>query len=341
MPFAFLWIACIFSFLLSPAFAFSNTSAPLDYGAAEDVLYRGPSAAYFEVYDVATQGQCAPLLTQLNAALKSDDTNERYGAEIVYAELYDRALCVEFSPEKAFDLFKKNAERGRATFYAHVGWKYFYGHGVARSLPKAHEAFKHFMIKRAIYSKGSFDNPFAESIAYKGRFYPVAFSGHRSWLKKQMASPSLAIHFAENLIAGTAYSPITKQKIEDRAAGYTILSDFAYKKNLGATLALVRALYSGRLETLHHDEGDILLTRLAHCDVTEAMIMIAEFHQTGVAPYPKSKTLAYGWYELALKLGHPSNEQINTFIQAVSKGQREKARQDIKLFYKPTSCQLS
>ena len=106
-----------------------DLSKPLPKLSAKEVLHYGPSSAFFEQYDQGVQGNCGPLLSHLNEKLQSSDSDVRYSVQLVYAEMYDRAVCVEYSPEKSFEYFKQAADSGGSYFYAHVGWKYYYGHG--------------------------------------------------------------------------------------------------------------------------------------------------------------------------------------------------------------------
>ncbi|NVJ92440.1 MAG: hypothetical protein HWE34_12320, partial [Methylocystaceae bacterium] len=87
-----------------------DLSHPFPARSAVEVLHPGPSSGFFKEYDAGVQGQCGPLLSHLDKTLQDPDSDVKYSAQLVYGEMYDRAVCVDYSPVKSFEYFKQAAQ---------------------------------------------------------------------------------------------------------------------------------------------------------------------------------------------------------------------------------------
>ncbi len=313
-----------------------DLSKPLPKLSAKEVLHYGPSRAFFEQYDQGVQGNCDPLLSHLHEKLQSPDSDVRYSAQLVYAEMYDRAVCVEYSPEKSFKYFKQAADGGGFYFYAHVGWKHIYGHGAKKSMKEAHKAFKLLLTRLASSESSRTLERYIDLL--KDRPIPTELKTGVGWLINLTNSDSAKINFALNLIHGTARYYDNSLIKQDHRAGYEILTSMANNSNPEAMYILAQEILSGRLDGIHMDESQLMLENAASCNFIDAMLLMAEYHEKGTHGFVQTYPHAYSWLYTAKSLGANVDERMKELKEKMENTNQGIARQEHPWNYYPDTC---
>lgn len=313
-----------------------DLSKPLPKLSAKEVLHYGPSSAFFEQYDQGVQGNCDPLLSHLNEKLQSSDSDVRYSAQLVYAEMYDRAVCVDYSPEKSFKYFKDAADAGGPMFYAHVGWKYYYGHGVEQSEAKANEAFK-LLLTRGASSDISRTYKRYEDLL-KDRPIPPLLKIGIAWLIGKTSTDDGLIDLAQGLLSGSGRYHDGSPLNIDRRASYDILTNLSVKPNTSAMLILADGIYRKQYEGLHMGEAEMMMKRATDCGSIKAIKKMAHYYKVGAYDYVQSNLNAYAWYDVAKSLGANVQMEMSELEKHLSDWEIKNARQDHPWLYRPKSC---
>ncbi|WP_188666078.1 tetratricopeptide repeat protein [Terasakiella brassicae] len=296
-----------------------DLSKPLPKRSAKEVLHHGPSSAFFEQYDQGVQGNCTPLLSHLNEKLQSADSDVRYSAQLVYAEMYDRAVCVEYSPKKSFEYFKQAADAGGPAFYAHVGWKYSYGHGVEKSEAKANEAFK-LLLTRGAFTENSRTYKRYEDLL-KDRPIPPLLKEGIEWLIETTSTDDGLIELAQALLDGSGRylgrSPLQIDQISAR----NILSQTALFSPKARFILGIEYL-KGSFDDKNRREGEMHLMWAAQCGYVPAMLKLAQLSETGDYGVKQNKQSTYGWYHMARENGadvasevEKAKQKIGSYLQ--------------------------
>ncbi|NVJ92506.1 MAG: sel1 repeat family protein [Methylocystaceae bacterium] len=330
-----------FSILLTTFFAFMSVgnaidiTGPLPKLTAEKTLLKGPSSAFFEEYDEGVKGKCDLLLKHLSKSLQSSNSDVKYSAQLIYAEMYDRAVCVEYSASKSFEYFKQAADGGGPAIYAFVGWKYFFGHGVKQSNAKANEAFKLLLTRNTVFGNSLTYDHYENLL--RDRKIPILLKKGVDWLIQKTSSDEKLIHFAQELLDGTAIyfdgSPFKK----DQKAAYNILFRLS-AKNSTASLVLANAILQGKIPSSPMSEAHFFLEMSANCGNTDAMLEMAQYHQTGQYNFLKINSIAYSWLYTAKFLGLDVENQMKTLKEKIENQGNDSARQEFPRNYRPQSC---
>jgi len=313
-------------------------SKPLPKRSAKEVLHYGPSSAFFEQYDQGVQGNCAPLLSHLNEKLQSPDSDVRYSAQLVYAEMYDRAVCVEYSPKKSFEYFKQAADAGGPAFYAHVGWKYYYGHGVEKSEAKANEAFK-LLLTRGAFSKTSRTYARYQDLL-KDRPIPPLLKAGIDWLIETTSTDEGLIKLAQALLDGSGTYIDGSSFEKDSKSAYNIFANLSVKRNSKAMFLFSKAILNGQIPSSPVREAHTFLEWAANCGNTDAMIEMAKYHQTGQYEFFQTNSHAYAWLYAAKTLGADVETEMEKLEKTIKNSEQGKARQELPWNYRPNSCRV-
>jgi len=305
--------------------------------SAKEVLHYGPSSAFFEQYDQGVQGHCDPLLSHLNEKLQSSDSDVRYSAQLVYAEMYDRAVCVEYSSEKSFEYFKQAADAGGPMFHAHVGWKYYYGHGVEQSEAKANEAFKLLLTRRASSDISRIYKRYEDLL--KDRPIPPLLKTGIDWLIEKSSTDDGLIDLAQALLgrSGATYHDGTAFK-KDTKAAYFIFQSLAVKHNPKALFTFAKAILNGKIPSSPVREAHMFLEWAANCGYTDAMVEMAKYHQTGEYEFVQTNSHAYAWLYAAKTLGANVQDEMKHLEKHIKVSGEGNARQQLPWNYRPNSC---
>jgi TPR repeat protein len=339
MKIGFKALALIFiggALFFSPAHAI-DIEKPLPKRSAKEVLLAGPSSAFFAEFDQAIVGDCEPLLSHLEKALNSGDSDRAYSAKLVYAEMYDRAICVPYDPTKSFEFFKPIAEQGYPLGNLHVGWKYLHGHGVKQSNELAIQAFKTLLVRIA-------GSPKTRTVSHlkdllKGREFPDQVTKGIEWLNEISKSKEKQLKLAQNLINGTAKYYDGSSLPEDHYAAHTLLRDIADNSFPKGYYVLGTEILNGNIESYIKREGQMMLEFAAKCGYVDAVLAMAKFHEKGEHDFFQSDLYAYAWYHTAQILGINVDEEIKTLEQSFLQGEKESARQLFPWNFKPKFCQ--
>ncbi len=284
-----------------------DLSHPFPARSAAQVLHPGPSSGFFKEYDAGVHGQCGPLLSHLDKALQDPDSAVQYSAQLVYGEMYDRAVCVDYSPAKSFEYFKQAAQSGGSNFYAIVGWKYYYGHGVEQSKKKAHEIFKRLLIRSTRMDKGNILQWFQEIL--REREMPDLLKMGIDWLNETTQTEEGTIALGLSLIDGTGtYYDGTTLPIDTWAARNTL--SYLSIHNPKASYYFGIEKLKGTFGDKNRGEGKMHLISSARCGYVPAMIELAHLAKTGDFGTRTSKREAYGWLLMAQRSGANVTDEI-------------------------------
>ncbi len=312
-----------------------DLSKPLPKLSAKEVLHYGPSSAFFKQYDQGIQGNCGPLLSHLNEKLQSSDSDVRYSAQLVYAEMYDRAVCVEYSPEKSFQYFKEAADAGGPMFYAHVGWKYYYGHGVEQSEAKANEAFKLLLTRMAFTESSRFYESYQDVL--KDRPIPPLQKAGIDWLIKKTSTVEGRIKLAQALLDGSGrYLDGSPLQIDKRAAR-DILSHTT-SSSPKAHFLLGTEYLKGSFGDSNRYEGEFHLMWAAKCGYVPAMLELARLSETGEFGIRQSKRDVYGWLLLAQRSGADVSKELEKVKENAGSYYQMSVPNDKRFMLAPDTC---
>ncbi|WP_135075094.1 SEL1-like repeat protein [Terasakiella sp. SH-1] len=284
--------------LLTPVNA-DASSEPLPKGSASEILWKN-SSHFHSDFDKGVNGDCVSLLSRLEKEIQDPNEDREYAAHVVYGELYDRAICVPFDPDKAFDHFKQAADMGGPTYYAQVGWKYFHGHGIEKSDAKAHDAFKLLLIRNATWKQPTNEQHFHEILRDRGM--PDILAAGVGWFTKMTKTDESAVSLALSLIDGSGrYYDDTALPIDKLAAMYALnqLSSDNRKARYHLGFEMLKGTFGEPLKR----EGEMHLIRSAKCGYVPAMLKLAHLSQTGEFGARQNNKDAYGWYLMAQRNG--------------------------------------
>jgi hypothetical protein len=290
---------------LSPAHAI-DVEKPLPKRSAKEVLLAGPSSAFFAEFDQAIEGDCKPLLSHLEKALNSGDSVRDYSAKLVYAEMYDRAICVPYQPTKSFDLFKEIAKDGNPHFNLQVGWKYLFGHGVPQSNERATVYFKRYLISVAVKDPSEIIKQTEALLSKRPMPEPLVLGIH--WYEKITSDKQTYLAFEKSLLQGNGkYFDGSFFEVDKNAIYMSLLSLSFHDIEAAYVLYVEKA--KGTFGPQHKIDGQLSLEQVARCGYVPAMLKLAEFASSTDKGLDLSAKDTYGWYLMAEENGaNVSNE---------------------------------
>lgn len=245
----------------------SDISKPLPKLKAAEVLWAN-SSHFHKDFDKGVNGDCTSLLSRLDKAIQNEESE--YAAHVVLGEMYDRAICVNFDPAKAYENFKRAADMGGPYYYAQVGWKHVHGHGAEQSIEKANDAFKLLLTRLVSTPEGRTYERYKEILI--DRDMPKQLKDGINWLIQKSKTDDGISHLAKSLIygGGNYYdnSPLSK----DILAAKRILE--ANFDNGKASYVLANAYFDGIYGDKEKNRGRILLEHAGTCGSEQAVVDI-------------------------------------------------------------------
>ncbi|NVJ93886.1 MAG: hypothetical protein HWE34_19620, partial [Methylocystaceae bacterium] len=192
-------------------------------------------------------------------------------------------------------------------FYAIVGWKYYYGHGVEQSKSKANDAFK-LLLMHSAFAYTSLKGKIYEDVL-RDRPMPPPLKAGIDWLDETTQTDEGAIALGLSLIDGTGtYYDGTILPIDTWAAR-DILSYLSIH-NPKASYYFGLEKLKGTFGDKNRGAGKMHLISSARCGYVPAMIELAHLAKTGDFGTRTSEREAYGWLLMAQRSGANVTDEI-------------------------------
>ena len=228
--------------------------------------------------------------------------------------MYDRAICVNYDPAKAYENFKRAADMGGPYYYAQVGWKHVHGHGAEQSTQKANEAFKLLLTRLGSSPEGRTYERYQAILI--DRDMPEQLKKGINWLIETGKTDVGIIRLAKSLIygGGNYYdnSPLSK----DLLAGKRILE--ANFNNGNASYVLANAYFDGIYGLEKKNSGRILLEHAGICGSQQAVIDLIDHSLKERHGFKKIDFVIHAWFLYGQENGYEDVDVFAKEIQASS-----------------------
>ena len=306
-----------------------DVTKPLPQISGDNVL-SGAASHFRSDYDRGVKGDCVQLLQRLEEAAVSKEYGEAYASNIVYGEMYDRAVCVPYDPAKAFVYFKDAADFGNPIYFSIVGWKYFHGHGVEQSEVLANEQFKLLLTRFGVHVNGNSQNEKDKYRSFLGdRNIPALLLNGVDWKAMRTATAKETLNLAQELLDGSGVYFDKSPLLVDTRAAFDILSGL---DNPEGRYVFAMESLKGTFGEKQRKEGQWRLDTAALCGYLPAMLDLAQFWYTGEYGFEKNLRRSYEWYLRAQLHG----AEVSKLLAEIEPQVGEYSRYYVQQHYKST-----
>ena len=315
---------------LSPVAA-EEASAPQAVAKGWGTVRSVHAFAVAPAYEKALAGDCGSLL----AMIRPDDADPppppgargtwQSDRALVLGEMLDRALCVPFDPVAAAGHFERALDfYGTADEAAGVlGWKYTYGHGVARSDEEAKRYLDRFLLHLGVFSAVPEGNTESLYALLDGRSLPPRLTIGMAWLRHEMRTMEGRMALIRNLDQGKGEFFDGEVVAIDKAAIRSILISMDdTEEGILATVDLFeQGVFQDRGPLGVDIEYGIAAVRYCHA---EAALGAARNYEIGRNGFQHSDEKAWVWYRVAQYVGRENAERLTVLRTRLT--EEEKAR---------------